>query len=130
MVELTQIGAANEPDNAFWRQSEAVFQERLGNIEVSRESWKIASLARTWDDYQTAHREKLIDDLETEYGRRLAWHVAVAKSLKSSTASRSLLAFARRLHTEEEQAHDLELRLATLRNGVLLRDGSRSSEAW
>ncbi|MCH7946086.1 MAG: hypothetical protein IIC73_08765, partial [Armatimonadetes bacterium] len=125
LVEVAQFGAAQDPENAFWRHAEAVFQHRLGNDDAAVRAWHTASLANRWDDYQTRRLQGLLQGLEAESGRRLAWHYALAQSRKSATPPRVFLAFARRLLQDAEAQADFTLRLATLRNGRLIRDGSR-----
>ncbi|MCH8978632.1 MAG: hypothetical protein IH945_05240 [Armatimonadetes bacterium] len=126
LVEFAQAGAAQDPDNAFWRHAEAVFQQRLGNDDAALRAWYTASLANRWDDYQTRRLQGLLRGLEAESGRRLAWHYALAQSRKSPTPPRVFLAFARQLLRDPEAHANFPLRLATLRNGRLIRDGSRS----
>ena len=126
LVEFAQTGAAQDTDNAFWRHAEAVFQLRLGNDGAAARAWYTASLANRWDDYQTRRLRVLLRGLEAESGRPLAWHFALAKSRKTTTPPRVFLAFARHLLQDAEAQADFRLRLATLRNGRLIRDGSRS----
>lgn len=127
LVELAQTGSRQDPENAFWRQAEAVFQQRLGNEDAALRAWYTASLANRWDDYQTLRLRVLLQGLEAESGRQLAWHYALALSRKSATPPRVFLAFGRQILRDEEAQADFTLRLATLRNGRLARDGSRSA---
>jgi hypothetical protein len=128
MIEVVQAAEGEDPDNAFWRQCEAVFQRRLGNDAKATEVWKSAANASRWEDYQVKRLDKLLDGLAKEDGRNLAWHYAVADSRKSSAVSLSLFYFARQ-SLRGANVGDFAMRLATLRNGKLLRDGARSVEA-
>lgn len=128
VLEVIQGAAQNDPDNSFWRQAEAIFQRRLGNLEEATEAWKTASIASRWNDYQNVRLSAVLDGLANETGRNLAWHYAVVDSRKSSAVSRSAFLFARQL-LKGETVDDFDIRLATLRNGKLVRDGSRSVES-
>jgi hypothetical protein len=125
VIEVIQQAAESDPDNAFWRHVEAVLQLEIGNTEVAIEAWRQASLASRWSDYQNARLTGVLDGLAGESGRNLGWHYALVDSRKDPVAAHAILAFARRV-LRGEATGDFELRLATLRNGRLLRDGSRT----
>ena len=127
LVEVAQAAAERDPDNAYWRQAEAVFQRRLGNEEVSIKAWRTASLASRWDDYQNDRLARVVDGVQKESGTLLSWHYALVASRKSSAVPRTVLAYARQV-LRGDGAKEFELRLATLRNGRLVRDGCKSVE--
>lgn len=127
MVEVVQAAAEIDPDNAFWKQSEAVFQRRLGNDEAAVEAWTRASIASRWNDYQNKRLEAVLEGLEREAGRNIAWHYSIVEARKSAAAQRAALLFARQI-LRGDRVDDFDLRLATLRNGRLVRDGSKSVE--
>jgi len=72
MVEFARAGAERDPDNAFWRQVEAVFQHKLGNEDAARQAWLVASFAGRWDDYQTGRLKHVLEGLKEESGRTLS----------------------------------------------------------
>lgn len=125
VTEVVQAAAAEDPDNAFWRQAEAVFLWQLGNQEAALEAWATASVASRWNDMQNSRLNGVLDGLRRESGRNLGWHYALVDSRKTSVTASTILSFSRQT-LRGERARDLELRLATLRNGRLMRDGSRS----
>ncbi len=127
VIEVVQATAEADPDNAFWRQAEAVFQNELGNEDAAIEAWETASVASRWNDYQNLRLNHVLDGLAGESGRNLGWHYAFVDSRKTAVAAQSILSFARHV-LRGERVTDFELRLATLRNGRLLRDGSRTVE--
>jgi hypothetical protein len=127
LLEVVQATAVLDPDNAFWRQAEAIFQWRLGNHDAALRAWETASLAGRWNDYQNSRLDAVLDGLARENGRNLGWHYGLADSRKSHVVARCVLAFSRQA-LRGERAHDFALRMATLWNGRLLRDGSRSIE--
>ncbi|HXH59745.1 MAG TPA: hypothetical protein VNI20_00145 [Fimbriimonadaceae bacterium] len=127
LVEIVQNAADADSDNAFWRQSEAVFQRRIGNEQSAIKAWKTASLASRWDDYENdGLRETTGIDNEGGPGR-LAWHLAYLKESEDDYAQRVISTFARQT-LRGNNLSDMGLRLATLRNGRLMRDGSKTAE--
>ena len=127
LAEVAQAAAERDPDNAYWRQAEAIFQRKLGNGEVALRAWHTASLASRWNDYQNERLAKVLDGLKGESDRHFAWHYGLVDTRKSSVVPRAVLAFARQT-LRGEASKDFDLRLATLRNGKLVRDGSRDTE--
>ncbi len=125
LIEVVQAAAEVDPDNAFWRQSEAVFHSQLGNEGAAMDAWMTASLASRWNDYQNPRLNVVLDGLAGESGRNLGWHYAFVDSRKTPVVAQSILAYARHA-LRGERMQDLDVRLATLRNGRLLRDGSRT----
>ena len=138
IVEFALNGARQDPDNAFWRQIEAVFlhklvnddatqQQNLDNEAASRKAWEVASSAVRWDDYQTDRLNSILDGLKEESGRTLAWHIVLAESRKTEVHARVLLAYARELLSGQLERKDFFLRLWTLQNGKLMRDGIKTA---
>ncbi|MEX2244194.1 MAG: hypothetical protein WD716_10155 [Fimbriimonadaceae bacterium] len=127
LVEVVQAAAERDPDNAYWRQSEAIFQRELGNDDAALRAWRTASLAGRWNDYQNERLAKVLEGLGGESHRHLAWHYGLVDTRKSSVVPRAVLSFARQT-LRGDASGNFELRLATLRNGKLVRDGSKSTE--
>lgn len=125
VIEVLQHASESDPDNAFWKQVEAVLQLDLGNREVALDAWQRASLSSRWNDYQNVRLNGVLNGLAGESGRNLGWHYALVDSRKSPAAAQAILTFARRM-LRGDATQDFDLRLATLRNGRLLRDGSRT----
>lgn len=127
IVEFAQNGAQQDPDNAFWRQIEAVFLLKLGNMDASRKAWEVASSAVRWDDYQTSRLNRILDGLKEESGHTLAWHVVLAENRKTEVHARVLLAYARELLSGLRERNEFFLRFWTLKNGKLMRDGIKTA---
>lgn len=120
--------AANiDPDNAFWRQSEAVFRATGGDIIGARKSLSTASFATRWNDYSVDEITDTVNSIFSEESRELAWTSALSESLKSSTCEQTITGLARKILRDTSES-DLETRVLLFRNGRLLRDGSRSAE--
>lgn len=128
LIAVASAAARGDPENSFWLQMKAVFQWNAGQEEEAVASWKQASLALHWNDYQSRRLEAVRQELAREDGGGMGWQYATAYYQRSMAPARTIEWVARlffqklRLSTEEE----LSLRVATVRNGRLLRDGSRS----
>lgn len=122
--EIAKQGAEREPTNAFWFQAEAVFQKALSNDDAAIAAWKKASRLPAWNDHQTERIKDVLKDLSAESGRELAWHHAAASSTRMHQFPRVVYS----LGTNFATSPSLEMRYATMRNGVLLRNGSRSQQ--
>jgi hypothetical protein len=127
---LAVAGAASEgdPDNAFWPQMEAVYLWQAGQKEKALESWHRAARCIQWNDYQSRRLDKVREELLAADGGRMSWHSAAAYFQRSSAAPGQIVRVARAFFEglRQDPAHELQLRLTTLRNGRLMRDGSRS----
>ncbi|MCW5937924.1 MAG: hypothetical protein KIT11_11535 [Fimbriimonadaceae bacterium] len=125
LAEVAQEGVEAEPDNAFWRQMEAVFAARSVGDATSKRAWTLASRAVSWNDHQTERLTRLVSGLAQSSGTKLAWHVALATSVRRSTAAKTVYEYGiDRLHRPGATTLD---RYEALRNGVLLREGGRSA---
>ncbi|HRF58974.1 MAG TPA: hypothetical protein PLH94_03550 [Fimbriimonadaceae bacterium] len=130
LLNLARRCAVEDPENAFWKQMEAVFAWRLGDRKGSLEAWRRASRANRWDDLQNRRLERIVEGLSTETGTRLGWHYAASYAQRSQAPARMILRQARLVRdaTRRDEAEGLELRYATLLNGDLLRSGAKSSQ--
>ena len=128
LIEVSQAAARGEPNNGFWLQMKAVFCWESGERERAREAWLQASRASAWNDYQSRRLERVRNELAEIDGGPMAWHSAAAYYQRSVACARTIDWVARGLSERWSSAPErvLESRLATLRNGRLLRDGSRS----
>lgn len=135
--ELTSMAAVAghfaevDPDNAFWPQMAAVFHEQLGERAQALRLWVQASHLARWQNYLSERQLQLVGLLSREAGGTMAWQYAAALGLRSPYISRSLEILSKKflLAVGLETAQDLEFRYATLRNGVLLRDGAETLES-
>lgn len=129
LLALARKCAKEDPENAFWKQMEAVFAWRLGNRKASLDAWRRASRANRWDDLQNRRLDEIVQGLSAETGTPLAWHYGSSYSQRSQAPARMILRQARLVRdaTRREDPEGLELRYATLLNGDLLRAGAKSS---
>lgn len=128
LAELCRTAAEKDPQNAYWRQSEAVFQFALGNKEAAETAWDRASKRAKWNDYQTPGVEAFLSDLRADSGAAMAWHAAVGSEMRCTAPQRVVASLGKGLLNQDP---GLENRLRTFSNAVLLRDNSRSRiGAW
>lgn len=127
LVDLARRYGVSEPDNAFWPMSEAVFEHELGHSEAATDAWVAASKRPGYDDFQTKRLSRIVSQL-AQGGSPQGWQYAVAYRLRSYAMAQRIEAFAKFLvsHLGRQTKLDLSLRLATMLNGNLLRDGSRN----
>ncbi|HRK22954.1 MAG TPA: hypothetical protein PLX06_14145, partial [Fimbriimonadaceae bacterium] len=128
LIAVSTAAARGDPDNAFWPQMRAVFQWNAGLEREAVESWKQAANALQWNDYQSQRLEAVRSSLSRRNGGPMGWHFLTAYYERSLAPARTIEWIARlfflRLKLEDKEI--LELRVATVRNGAALRDGSRA----
>lgn len=90
LIEISQQSAESEPTNAFWKQAEAVFQQKIGNVQAADEAWVAASKLRNWDDYQISRLHSIINRLDAHTGKMLAWHAVAAQAQKYDETSEAI----------------------------------------
>lgn len=126
MLSLSQLAASEDPDNAFWKQSEAVFYWMMGEPGRARDAWVRASKCVKWNDLQSERLELIRQGLEHESGAAMAWQKAVLYQERSSAVHGMFHNFARNLLLTPGAGEDIELCLASAVNGKLIRDSARS----
>jgi len=126
LTELVRMAAEKEPQNAYWRQCEAVFQNTLKNQEAAEKAWQRASARTEWKDYQSNRILKFLNRISAESGAEMAWHPAVAYQLLSTDAPRMIYSLGSSLVNDSAS---LDERWATFENGRLLRDGAKNRQA-
>lgn len=128
LIAVAEASSQGEPENAFWLQMKSVFLWESGRREEARQAWIHASLALSWNDYQSRRFEHLRSELEAIDGGPMAWHSAAAYFRRSTAMARTIDWFCRSLFERSglDPEEEMAIRLATVRNGRLLRDGSRS----
>lgn len=132
LAEIAQHMETLEPDNAFWPQMKSVFIGRAltivpGGRQHSLESWFRASQLTYWNDHQTPRLLQITQDLKAESGGEFSWQQAVAYSRRSSACAQRLLRHSRSLAAANPKNN--LLKVANVKNGVLIRDGARSIPA-
>lgn len=128
LIAVATAAARGDPDNAFWPQMKAVFLWDGGQIPEAVASWKHAATAIQWNDYQSRRLEQVRNALAQEDGGNMSWQFTTAYYQRSLAPARTIEWVARLFFQKLElpPQEELSLRVATVRNGRLLRDGSRS----
>ncbi|MBI5708079.1 MAG: hypothetical protein HZC36_13945 [Armatimonadetes bacterium] len=131
MSLVAQHFAEEDPDNAFWLQSAAYFQVLMGDGTGAQNSWIRASNKVRWQDYQSVKLLSIARELQQEYRGPFAWHYASLLTLRPTRPAFASEWLAKYLLTRSSlpEKANLGLRMATLRNGVLIRDGATSLES-
>lgn len=127
LIEVAEASAKGDPDNGFWPQIDAVFLWKAGKKDRAMQQWFRASHATQWNDYQSHRLQRVKQDLQAVDGGPMSWHAAAAYFQRSTATPRSIEWMLRaffKLKLSEPDA--VQLRLATLRNGRLIREGARS----
>ncbi len=129
LLLLAEAWSKAEPDNAFWKQMQSIYLLRLKRQDESIEQWERAAQALKWDNYQNARLRTIVDGLTAESRATLGWHWAYAYHRRSQAIAQQILRHARTVKDllPGNESRGLELRYATLLNGVLLREGARSN---
>jgi hypothetical protein len=140
LIAVAHQAGDRDPDNAYWRQMEAVFLQH--SLKVFKHSpaetarlhqellncWITAAKRKRWDDYQTGRIKSVQQQLASEFGGPAAWQFAAVYSKRSTDAVLAIQAVGRDLlrSADPKSSSFLLLRYYTLINGKLLRDGARS----
>jgi hypothetical protein len=125
----TNSGLAAERRNAFWYQMAAVIHDYEGDDERALAYWLKAAEHDVWQDFQASRLLHAVDDLRPDH-RPMAWQYSAAYYQKSTATAEAIYRYASKLMSliEPVTNEGLKIRTATMRNGALVRDGSRSIE--
>ena len=117
-----------QPDNAYWPQMKAVLLDLQGKEASAEAAWVRASNRTTWNDEQTARLLALRQRIADRLSWNESWTYGYVYFERSEAAATVIQRFASKLvkHTDLDSDSGLRLRYATVQNGSLLRDGSRS----
>lgn len=117
-----------DPDNGFWAQMEAVLEQYRGNSKEASSRWVLASRSTRWNNFKTTKTSAILRELDAKDQAPMAWHAAALYRLEGLETIRQIDLFARlQLRTLDTRSpFDLQLRMATLENGRLIRDGGRT----
>ncbi|ARU40814.1 hypothetical protein CCB80_06520 [Armatimonadetes bacterium Uphvl-Ar1] len=123
LIELCRTAAEKDPTNAFWRQSEALFQQAIGNEEAALVAWQRAANRSSWTDYQSLQLKEFIAQFKAESRITMAWHYAAAASRRSSDLPRMVSSLGTGYILSDQS---LDSRRTAFLNGNLIRDNARS----
>lgn len=128
LVRVAQHAAKSEPNNAFWKQMEAAYLVKLGNLKDARAAWLKAATCEVWKDYQSDRLFAVAKLLSAETGTPLAWHISRAIMMRSDLCANVIRQTGIAIISKSSMTSQggLLVRFATLENGRKLRDGARS----
>ncbi|MBN9501190.1 MAG: hypothetical protein BGO01_14185 [Armatimonadetes bacterium 55-13] len=137
LANLSASWQKKDPQNAFWRFARTVFLNADGNSNAARAEWLSAARCLIYNDQQSNR----LDMIRKEIGSQFfpgAWQFAYVYRFRSVAFSRLVESYVRDLimaigppeptatGLKVESKSELELRYATMLNGALMREGSRS----
>ncbi|MGV3616853.1 MAG: hypothetical protein ACO1SV_16120 [Fimbriimonas sp.] len=128
VLKIAEAAAERDSDNAYWNQARAAMLLPAGQPMEARAAWIRASRAVQWNDYQSERLYQSRDSIASLVGTRQAWQLAYVFYHRSDSAATTIERFARALLRDADPTTEegLTIRFATLRNGNLMRQGSRS----
>jgi hypothetical protein len=128
LLKVARDGAANQPDNAFWRQMASVFLHEMKRDSEALNEWERASRCRIWNDLQTPRMMKLRSDIAATVGVVQSWQLAYVMLCRTPYAASEIEGFSRWVvgRADLQSEEGLALRYATFVNGALMRDGAKS----
>lgn len=122
-VSVAHNFGRKDPENAFWPMLEAAFLSNGGDSAQAENKWIQASKLRNWSDPQDGLLVSTVYALSPE---PRAWQWALMLSLRSQETTKLLERYAREISRRHLLvAEDLTPRLASLRNGDLIRNGTK-----
>ncbi len=128
VLRIAKAAARREPDNAFPGQMRAALLAKAGRGAEAEAEWIRAAHCAGWNDYQSARLLLAQSKIAAEAGANQAWQLGLVYYDRSDACARLIQDYARSLvrKIDTESERGLRLRFATLLNGLLLRNGSRS----
>jgi len=123
LAELCRNAAEKDPQNAFWRQSESVFQYALGNNDAAETAWRRASKRPDWNDFQSQQIRTFLQNMTEESGAEMSWHAATASYLRSTAVPKVIHSLGIKLMNQNPS---LTTRSDTFINAILIRDQARA----
>lgn len=120
LLAITAAGARQEPDNAFWPMAQFVFRSGIGK-EALR-AWATASRCRVYNDHQSKTLEQDRIRIASVAGGVQAWIYAAIAPQRSEALA---IVVVRNAQRAMKRSKSIDLAYQTIRNGAMLRDGSR-----
>jgi hypothetical protein len=120
LAEIAQVGAEEQPDNAYWGLVGAAMLDDLGSPNAARKSWAEASSKTSWVRLEEARLKDLQNAMDEEYSHPFAWHCGFVLSRRSGAPEVLAAAYGRKLcHTGDTAA-----RIESAKAGQLILFGS------
>lgn len=120
LIAICQEGARNEPDNAFWPMARFVFLG--GRSREALSAWQTASRCRIYNDHQSQTLEQDRNRIAGYSGGIQAWIYSAVAPQRSSAMAKVIVETVQRT---QKGVDSITLSYQTIRNGAMLRDGSR-----
>jgi hypothetical protein len=120
LLAICKEGARNEPDNSFWPMARFVFLGGKGREAIN--AWKTASGCRVYNDHQSQTIEQDRNRIAGYSGGIQAWIYAAVAPTRSNAMAKVIVETAQKTL---KRANSIDIAYQTIRNGAMLRDGSR-----
>lgn len=120
LIAICKEGARNEPDNSFWPMARFVFLGGSGRDALA--AWQTASNCRVYNDHQSQTIEADRNRIAGFSGGIQAWIYAAVAPTRSSSMAKVIVDTAQKTL---KRANSIDFAYQTIRNGAMLRDGSR-----
>ncbi|RYG49775.1 hypothetical protein EON79_00125 [bacterium] len=123
---LAAQGEEKDRGNAFWLQSQAVFEAKAGRRQKAAELWRRASKGAAWNDRQNPLLQRAVASLGDE--KNQAWPYALLTMCRNHATVAAVERYARgRLAGANlSSAKGALVRVEVIRNGELIRKGART----
>jgi len=123
LVQITRKFALIEPDNSFWKQSEAFVLQTQGKNAEATKLWIVAANDSNWDDHQSSLFQLILVS-----SRLIAEEEASLRPMRSDVTTQCALRLARHLLDISWNSPQLRdpIRFATVENGETIRKHARS----
>jgi hypothetical protein len=122
LTEVISKKNALDPRNSLWSQFLAT-QMIESAPETAARIWIDGSERGAWNDFQSARFEKVNQELQGEFGARMAWQASAISLRRSIVIQQLVQRTARELVSRNPS---LLVRLATVKHGIMLTNSSRS----
>jgi hypothetical protein len=127
LVRMCRLAIEAEPDNALWPLMGAAFLGSLNQHDESLGLWQRGSVCTYFNDYQSDRLLEVRRDLAGETGSSMAWQLRLAYDRRRPQPIITILSYGRELVDHATMDREgLLVRLTTMKNAVLVRDGARS----
>ncbi len=122
--DVARAQADREPENAFWRQMQALLEP---DLVAARKAWFRAARSNAWNDFQSQRLATMGSELAAQSGGERSWHYAVLARERSASHVQRLIGLSDDLMAQCKNSEEaLALQVATIENANLIRRGSRS----
>lgn len=124
LIKILREKSEADPRNSLWRQFLTSLEMQESPL-LAKKTWILGAEQGSWNDFQSSRFLKVLQQVEAEYGYKMAWQ-ASAISLHRSIATQQVIQKTAREIVSHSPS--LDVRLATVKHGIMLTNSSRSIE--